>query len=538
MDIALSKNYGEILQLLKDKIKSARLRATIAVNNELLSVYWEIGDTINKQELLQGWGTKTIEKLAADLKIEFEDMKGLSSRNLRYMRNFALAYPQFTILQQSVAKLQNNENETITILQRSVAKLPWGHICSLLDRLKEEEERNFYIQKAVENGWTRNMLVNQIESGLYKRQGALTNNFQLTLPSYESELAKQLFKDPYHLDFVMLGAEAKERDLENALMNHITKLLLELGDGFAFMGRQKKFEAGGREFFIDLLFYNTKLRRHIIIDLKIGDFEAEFVSKMNLYLGLADDTLRGQYDEPSIGLILCKTNNKIVAEYALRDSNKPIGIAEYKIAQMLPDDIRGELPTIAEIEEQLDEEIKEIESPIDARLRAVKEKLKNINADEIQTPATYKILNNFYHEELKPLYHEILEKLKVFEDDFFNKAISWTVNSNIYDTIEKLSNFWDSEENSRNMTNLVFDYKLYGFKKAGTENYNASFTLTLAIHDYYYSFNLERHDASKVFLKKLYHQKLSNEDKQLIITLITGKILDNVEWIIGKINEV
>jgi predicted nuclease of restriction endonuclease-like (RecB) superfamily len=239
MDIALSKNYGEILQLLKDKIKGARLRATIAVNNELLSVYWEIGDTINKQELLQGWGTKTIEKLAADLKIEFEDMKGLSSRNLRYMRDFALAYPQFTILQQSVAKLQGNENEMITILQRSVAKLPWGHICSLLDRLKEEVERNFYLQKAVENGWTRNMLVNQIESGLYKRQGALTNNFQLTLPSYESELAKQLFKDPYHLDFVMLGAEAKERDLENALMNHITKLLLELGDGFAFMGRQK-----------------------------------------------------------------------------------------------------------------------------------------------------------------------------------------------------------------------------------------------------------------------------------------------------------
>ncbi len=373
----VSKNYMTVLQTLKERIRQARLRAVVAVNNELLTVFWEIGNTIRKQEKAEGWGTKTVERLAIDLKIEFPDMKGLSPRNLRYMREFVLAYPKFTILQRSVAKLNNNnKNPSFTILQQAVAKLPWGHNCTLLDKLKQPEERLFYAQKAVQNGWTRAMLVNQIESGLHKRQGMLTSNFTSSLPAYESELAMQLFKDPYQLDFIMLGEEAKERDLENALMNQVTKFLLELGDGFAFMGRQKKFEAGGREFCIDLLFYHTRLRRHIIIDLKIGEFEAEFISKMNLYLGLADDNLKGKYDEASIGLILCKTNNKIVAEYALRDMTKPIGIAEYKISQKLPGNIKGKLPSIEEIQKRMDKELKETPIKINEKLKAVKRKIK------------------------------------------------------------------------------------------------------------------------------------------------------------------
>lgn len=368
----LSKNYSAILQDLKEKIRQARLRATLAVNAELLKIYWEIGYTILQQQKSEGWGAKVIDRLAADLRLEFTDMKGLSPRNFKYMRAFADAYPDFIIVQQSIAQLQNIDREPSgfvqaalaqtgstsnpLIVQVPLAQLTWYHHITLLDKIKDPKIRNFYIQKTAENGWSRNVMVHQIESGLHKRQGTLTNNFQLTLPSYDSELALQLFKDPYHLDFVMLTEEAKERDLEDALMNHITKLLLELGDGFAFMGRQKRFEAGGKEFFIDLLFYHTKLRRYVIIDLKIGEFEAEFVSKMNLYLGVADDTLRGKYDEFSIGLILCKTKNKIVAEYALRDTNKPIGIAEYKIGAMLPEDIKGKLPSIEEIEAVLQAE--------------------------------------------------------------------------------------------------------------------------------------------------------------------------------------
>lgn len=368
----LFKHYADIVSRLKEKIKGARLQAAVIVNKQLIDLYWEIGKTILQQQEKEGWGTKVIDRLAADLKSEFPDMKGLSSRNIKYMRSFAEAYPDFTIMQPAVAQLQNIDKEPSEFVQAALAQtgstsnplivqvplaqLTWYHHITLLDKIKDPKIRNFYIQKTAENGWSRNVMVHQIESGLHKRQGTLTNNFQLTLPSYDSELALQLFKDPYHLDFVMLTEEAKERDLEDVLMNHITKLLLELGDGFAFMGRQKRFEAGGKEFFIDLLFYHTKLRRYVIIDLKIGEFEAEFVSKMNLYLGVADNTLRGKYDESSIGLILCKTKNKIVAEYALRDTNKPIGIAEYKIGAMLPEDIKGKLPSIEEIEAVLQAE--------------------------------------------------------------------------------------------------------------------------------------------------------------------------------------
>lgn len=533
----LSKTYTAILQDLKEKIRQARLRATIAVNNELLKVYWEIGDTISKQEQTEGWGTKTVERLAKDLRVEFQDMKGLSPRNLRYMRDFALAYPQFTILQQSIAKSETDENQPSIILQRSIAKLPWGHNCTLLDKLKLSEERAFYAQKAVQNGWTRDMLVNQIESGLFKRQGAITNNFGLTLPSYESELALQLFKDPYHLDFVMLGEEAKERDLEDALMNHITKLLLELGDGFAFMGRQKRFEAGEKEFFIDLLFYHTKLRRYVIIDLKIGEFEPEFVSKMNLYLGLADDTLKGQYDESSIGLILCKTKNKIVAEYALRDTNKPIGIAEYKIGAMLPEDIKGELPSIEEIEQKLDKELQEQQHPIDARLRAIKEKLKGIETDEIRTPATNPILLNLFNDGLKPLYQEIIEKMSAFDDEFHDKMFTWSSTNKSIVNLEQLEEFWKDEEQLRKVHMVSFTYALYGFKKAGTENYGEHLQLNFEIQNYWYGFTLVNHNNQQPFLKKLYHQQITKEDRQQIVDLLMSKVLDKIDWIIERINE-
>ena len=290
------------------------------------------------------------------------------------MRDFSLAYPSF--LQQAAAKIEEFENESIIIWQQLVAKLPWGHHQVLLTKLKTLEERKFYIEKSIENGWSRSVLEHHISSKLIQTQGTLVNNFKNAIPAYQSELAKQVFKDPYNFDFIMLGEKAKERDLENALLTQVTNVILELGEGFAFMSRQKRFEAGGREFFVDLLFYHTKLRRHIIIELKIGEFEPEYISKMNLYLGIADDQLRGEFDEPAIGLILCKTNNKIIAEYALRDTNKPIGIAEYKIAEKLPDEVKGELPSIEDIERRVDEEMNDSLPPINKRLNLIKEKIK------------------------------------------------------------------------------------------------------------------------------------------------------------------
>jgi predicted nuclease of restriction endonuclease-like (RecB) superfamily len=269
-------------------------------------------------------------------------------------------------LQAPLAKLKKHDviKQGSPILQAPLAKLSWYHHITLLDRVKDREARLFYINKTVENGWSRNVMVHQIESGLHKRQGKLITNFKNTIASEQSELVQQLFKDPYKFDFISLSEEAKERDIENALIDKITKLLLELGQWFAFMGRQYKIILGKREVFIDLLFYHTRLKRYIIIDLKIDEFKPEYAGKMDFYLNVADDFLRHQGDNESIGLILCKTKDGLMAEYALKRSGKPIGIAEYRIPDKLPASIKRELPSIEEIESRLGEKIQEFEKPL------------------------------------------------------------------------------------------------------------------------------------------------------------------------------
>ncbi len=271
-------------------------------------------------------------------------------------------------------------------------------------------------------------------------------------------------------------------------------------------------------------------------DLKIGEFEAEFVSKMNLYLGVADDTLKGQYDESSIGLILCKTKNKIVAEYALRDTNKPIGIAEYKIGAMLPEDIKGELPSIEEIEQKLDKELQEQQNPIDARLKAIKEKLKGIETDEIRTPATYPILLNLFTDGLKPLYKEIIEKMSSFDDSFHDKMFTWSSTNKSIVNLEQLEEFWKDEEQLIKVHMVSFTCALNGFKKAGTENYGEYLQLNFEIQKYWYGFTLVNYN-NQPFLKKLYHQQITKEDRQQIVDLLMSKVMDKIDWIIARISE-
>lgn len=560
--------YGELLNKLKEKIKTAQQKAMLAVNNELLSVYWEIGNAILDQQHQEGWGAKVIDRLAADLSAEFPEIKGFSLRNIKYMRAFAEAYPHFlhhvantelpenkpnefmqaplaqinnpansTIVHDALAQLKTTEKDNLTFLQVPLAKISWYHHITLLDKVKDSATRYFYIQKTVDNGWSRNTLVHQIESGLHKTQGALVNNFSNTMPAYQSELTTQMFKDPYNFDFIMLGEQAKERDLENALMTHVTKVLLELGAGFAFMGRQKRFEAGGREFFIDLLFYHTKLRRHIIIELKIGEFEPEYVSKMNLYLGLADDQLKGEYDEPAIGLILCKTNNKIVAEYSLRDTSKPIGIAEYKIAERLPDNIKGELPSIEEIEQRVDEEIKEAQSPIDERLQALKNKIKNLKTDEIQTPATFELLSKLYQTGLRVLFMELMHTLKVFDEYFYSISFHWDCSTKNFNALEDVDEFWKMEENLQQIFEFKFQMRLDGFRKAGTERCGTTRALIFRIDTYFYSFSFVNYNNQQPFLKKLYHQPLTVDDRQQITGVIMSEVMDDIERFLERINE-
>jgi predicted nuclease of restriction endonuclease-like (RecB) superfamily len=333
--ISNSKSYRELLARLKNQIRTAQVRAAVAVNQELVLLYWGIGNEILTRQKEEGWGTQVIERLAKDLRSEFPDINGFSLRNLKYMRAFAEAWPEEAIVQQAAAQL------------------PWFHNCVLLDKVKDPTERLWYISQAIQNGWSRNVLVMQIESGLYRRQGKAITNFQATLPRPQSDLAQQLIKDPYNFDFLTLAAAAQERDLERGLLEHLRQFLIELGTGFAFVGSQVPLEVGGEDFRLDLLFYHLKLRCFVVIDLKMTPFKPEYAGKMNFYLSAVDDMIRHPDDKPSIGLVLCKTQNRIIAEYALRNTATPIGVSEFRHIEKLPEQLKGTLPTIEEIEAEL-----------------------------------------------------------------------------------------------------------------------------------------------------------------------------------------
>jgi predicted nuclease of restriction endonuclease-like (RecB) superfamily len=327
MSELLPLDYQTYLAQLKERIRSAHVKAALAVNRELVLLYWGIGRDILQRQAQQGWGTKVIDQLARDLKQEFPEMSGLSSRNLKYMRAFAEAYPDELIVQQLVAQI------------------PWGHNVRILDQVKTPAERLWYAQQTIENGWSRNVLVHQIESNLYARQGKALTNFNLALPPTQSDLAQQLLKDSYVFDFLSLGQEAKERDLERGLLLHLQRFMLELGKGFAFVGNQYHLEVGGQDFYIDLLFYHLKLRCYVVIDLKMGNFQPEYAGKMGFYLAAVDDLLRHPEDRQSIGLILCKTSNDVIVEYSLRDMSKAMGVSNYQILEALP--------TVAQLEAEL-----------------------------------------------------------------------------------------------------------------------------------------------------------------------------------------
>ena len=333
----IDKNYLDTLNSIKQKVKSAQIKAALAVNSEMVILYWEIGKTILERQAQEGWGAKIIDRLAHDLLSAFPDLKGFSSRNLKYMRKLAEVYPDLSFVQQVAAQI------------------PWAHNMVILDKLNVHPERLWYINKTIENGWSRNVLVCQIESNLYQRQALTekTSNFKSTLPAPQSDLAQEMLKDPYKFDFLTIGQEAKELEIEKELTKHITKFLLELGAGFAFVGRQYHLEIGKKDYYIDLLFYHVKLKSYIVIELKCGDFKPEYTGKMNFYLSAVDDLLKGEDDNNSIGLILCKTKDKFTAEYALRDVNKPVGISEFKLSEVLPKELKASLPTIEEIEGEL-----------------------------------------------------------------------------------------------------------------------------------------------------------------------------------------
>lgn len=328
-------DYADWLAELKNRIHGAQQRATLAVNRELVLLYWQIGRDILERQAREGWGAKVIERLAHDLRSAFPDMKGFSPRNLKYMRAFAEAWPD------------------AQFVQEALAQLPWYHQLTLLDKLKTADTRRWYAAKAIEHNWSRNVLVMQIETNLQARAGQAVTNFEQSLPRPQSDLARESLKDPYRFDFLGLAEAAQEREIEDALVQHVTRFLLELGAGFAFVGRQVLLDVGGDEFFIDLLFYHLKLRCYVVIELKAGKFKPEHLGQLGFYLTAVDRQIKNEHDGPTIGLLLCKSKNQVVAEYALGDSTQPMGIAEYKLLESLPTELQTGLPSIEQIEQEL-----------------------------------------------------------------------------------------------------------------------------------------------------------------------------------------
>ena len=326
--------YLSIIENIKREINAAQYRAALHVNADMLLLYYDIGCVINEHKT---WGSKFIDNLAADIRLAFPKSKGYSVRNLKYMAKFAETYAEREFVQQVVAQI------------------PWGHNIVILDKVNNLEERKWYIKKSAQNGWSRNVLVHQIESNLYQRQvlAEKVSNFENRLPSPQSELAVQTMKDPYVFDFIAFNEDMLERDIEQALVRDVTRLLLELGTGFAFLGNQYHLNVGGDDFYIDLLFYNINLRCYVVIELKTGDFKPEYAGKLNFYLSAVDGILKKEQDNPSIGLLLCKSKNNVVAEYSLKDMSKPIGVSEYKITSSLPDNLEQQLPSIEDIQKRI-----------------------------------------------------------------------------------------------------------------------------------------------------------------------------------------
>jgi len=335
----MDKDYFVFIDEVKQEIRRQRLRITLNANVEMVCLYWNIGNAVLRKQEDNGWGAKVIDRMSKDIRDAFPDMKGFSPGNIKYMRKFAEAWDDFEFV------------------QRVVAQIPWRTNIVLLEKLKEKESRIWYAQKTIEYGWSKTILELQIESGLITRNGNSVNNFDMTLPPVDSDMARQVFKDPYLFDFLGTDMPRREIEIEKELTEKITHFLLELGQGFAFVGRQVHLEVGGSDFYIDMLFYHLKLRCYVVIELKAIDFEPGFVSQLSMYQNIVDDILRQEHDKKTIGLLLVKGKNETVVKYSLSGYKNPIGVAEWQnqLADIIPEEIKSSLPSIEEIEKELDD---------------------------------------------------------------------------------------------------------------------------------------------------------------------------------------
>jgi len=346
-------DFPKLLSAIKLRVQQAQTRALLAANAELVKLYWDIGQMIGRRQRREGWGSGVIPRLARSLQKELPEQRGFSERNIKLMVQFAREYPRAFGREAAIGQPAVAQIPTTTQGQQLVAQIPWAHNVLLMQRVEDASNRYWYMAETLANGWSRNVLLAMIQSGAHRRKGKSISNFDRSVPSPQSDLVQQTLKDPYVFDFLTIREPFHERELETHFLSHLERFLLELGRGFAFVGRQVHVEVDGQDFYIDLLFYHLRLRCYVVIDLKTGQFKPEYAGKMNFYLNVVDDNLRHADDAASIGLILCQDRRRLIVEYALRGLNKPIGISEYELTQALPTKLRSALPTVEQIEAEL-----------------------------------------------------------------------------------------------------------------------------------------------------------------------------------------
>jgi predicted nuclease of restriction endonuclease-like (RecB) superfamily len=551
MSSDLTKNYLEVLSSLKDKIRLAKQRASLSVNAELIAIYWEIGNAILEQQKIEGWGAKIISQLARDLKMEFPDMKGFSERNLVYMQTFAAAYPWNQFTQPLVAQIQSNvaSNSIVQaelaqsnpspfpIVQPLVAQIPWTHHTILLDKLKTLDDRLFYIQKTVENGWSKAVLQHQIASKLHTRQGKAITNFGTTLPKPLSDLAQETLKSPYSFDFLSLSEEMRERDLEKALIQHLKKFMLELGRGFAYVGNQYNLNVQGDDFFLDLLFFNIHLNCYVVFELKVGEFKPEFAGKLNFYINALDGQVKADYHSPTIGVLLCKTSNKTVINYALKTVNSPIGVADYELTNALPKELVGELPSIEELEIVIDEETEKLLKPRDKKLNKIKDLIQQLNTEPIQETQNQENTARIFYDFVIPLKRGIVEILSKDVAPMFNEMQTtiWVGNQGFFiDEEEKAIQHLKEKLNFQCGRFAVYT-QFNVFKQAGLNAFNISNEIEVDLGNNSYGIKLKNRNEPPIL--KLYHQLPSNDEINEFVEKFTEGVLDDITREVERIKE-
>lgn len=452
------------------------------------------------------------------------------------MRAFADAYPHFSIVQELPAQIGSYTE--MQKMQAPLAQISWYHHTTLLDKVKNEDERQFYIQKAIENGWSRNVMVAQIESKLHERQGKAIHNFKETLPAIQSDLAHETLKNPYNLEFLGLTEEIRELELEKALIHRLKDFMLELGKGFAYVGRQKNLEVEGDDFFLDLLFYNYQMHCFMVIELKVDDFKPEYVGKLNFYVNVVNEQLRGKDDAPTIGILLCKTPNNTVVKYSLQNTQAPIGISEYQLAEALPNELQSEIPSVDELEAEIDKEYEELKSPNDKRWNNIKERLANLNQPKLEERKSDQKVKVLIENSLVPLIREMWGVAQSFKDDFMHLEFTWYGIEHKTKEIEEVKKCWLQEDPKNN--SYGFKIWLHGFKPAGVNAFDLHHELQFDFDRFWYTLTpkyLQLDSPYNPLLKKLYTQDLNHLEIKKIAENFKSMILDQIDLNVKQLEE-